>query len=105
MTTIKYLKERQKIWAAIHEIDLIGSKITKGERIYTECIEDNLFARQMLESTKREYSSADGQEFGNGEFPGKMQALHSSSAIVVNVFEYWKSKSPDFIAKALKIPS
>ena len=36
---------------------------------------------------------------------GKMQALHSSSAIVVNVFEYWKSKSPDFIAKALKIPS
>lgn len=105
MTTLKYLKEKQKIWASIQGIELIGSKISRGERLYTKRIEDNLFAGKLSESTKNEYAIADGQEFGNGEFPGKMQALHSSSAIVVNVFEYWKSKTSDLMAKALKIPS
>jgi hypothetical protein len=35
--------------------------------------------------------------------PAKMRALHSSSALVVNVFDYWRERDPDAVARSLNI--
>ena len=42
---------------------------------------------------------------GSSESRGKMQALHSSSALVTNVFEYWRNRDVTFIAEACGAPS
>jgi len=103
---ISYIKEKQKIWAKRNNIELIGSQNTRGERLYVKKLENNLYNNKLSTKTINEYENADGQEFGNNKIPGKMQALHSSSALVINVFEYWKYKNnKDIIAKLLNIPS
>ena len=81
---------KQIAWARQQGIDLIGSKNEQGAKVYTRTLEDNLFVVKLSESTVGSFSQGDGNELGNGEYPGKMQALHSSSALGVNVFEYWK---------------
>ena len=100
-----YIKEKQKYWARLKKLDLIGSQIERGDKIYCRDLHDNLFLPLSNES-KAELEAGDGNELGGGETPGKMQALHSSSALGVNVFEYWRyNKNFSPIAKALKIPS
>ncbi|MDR3049792.1 MAG: hypothetical protein LBV16_08185 [Elusimicrobiota bacterium] len=65
---------------------------------YTTNLNDNLF-KELTDDSRKEF------EKGNGnEITAKMQALHSSSALVVNVFEYWKSKKEySKIANILKL--
>jgi len=104
MDSQRYIKEKQKFWAKSKGIKLIGSKIESGKKIYTTQKKDNLFC-ELSEETILNFNSADGNEFGSGKYPGKIQALHSSSAIAVNVFEYWKNRNCEIIAKSLKIPS
>ena len=43
----------------------------------------------MLPETRKAFESGRGKELGEKDLPGKMQALYSSSALVVNFFEYW----------------
>ena len=105
MNTFDLIKIKQKVWAENASILLQGSKIEKGEKNYTKSIDDNLFL-PLSAISKKELRGGDGNELGNATTPGKIQALHSSSALGVNFFEYWKTSlnfSP--IAKALKIPS
>ena len=79
MDSQRYIKEKQKIWAKSKGINLIGSKTERGEKIYTTQKEHNLFCK-LSEETIINFKSADGNEFGTGKYPGKIQALHSSSA-------------------------
>ena len=103
MNTLDYIKTRQKLWARKTGISLQGSKIERGDPIYTMRLEDNLF-QNISDVTKKEIEQGDGNELGDGINPGKMQALHSSSVLGINVFEYWKSnKRFRTIAKALGI--
>ncbi len=103
MNTLDYVKTRQKLWATKAGIKLQGSKIERGDPIYTMRLEDNLF-QNISEITKKEIEQGDGNELGDGINPGKMQALHSSSVLGINVFEYWKAnKRFKIIAKALAI--
>ena len=81
---------KQLIWAGLQGIDCIGSKNERGKKVYTRTLEENLFVDSLSESTARSFSQGDGNELSKGKYPGKMQALHSSSALGVNVFEYWK---------------
>ncbi len=104
MNSQKYIKEKQKFWAESNGIRLIGSKIERGEKIYTTNRDENFFCN-LSKDTIKEFKSADGNEFGKDKNPGKIQALHSSSAIAVNVFEYWKNKDFEIIARSLGIPS
>jgi len=67
---------------------------------YTLSLNDNFFSPLTLQ-TKREFESGKGDELGESGSRGKMQALHSSSALVVNVFEYWRSRNIYAIARAL----
>ena len=54
-------------------------------------LSDNLVSPLNLE-TVSEFQAADGDEFGRRGKPGKMFSLHSSSALVCNVFDYWRRR-------------
>jgi hypothetical protein len=90
-TTFNQICANQADWAREQ-----GIQIDNG---YTRKLEDNLFDPPLLKETVEEFMKGKGSEFGmNGE-RGKMQALHSSSALVVNCFEYWrKAKNIKIIA-------
>jgi len=87
MNAHNYILYKQIQWAHRNNITLIGSKITRGRKAYTQNLDDNLF-EALLSEVKGNFEEADGGELtGN---PCKMQAVHSSSALGVNIFQYWK---------------
>jgi len=55
-------------------------------------LEENLF-QPLMPTVRQSFEQGDGKELGKPgtKIPGKMQALHSSSALGVNVFQYWKA--------------
>jgi hypothetical protein len=87
MNAHDYILSKQIQWAHCNNITLIGSKITRGRKTYTQKLDDNLF-EPLLSEVKENFEEADGGELtGN---PCKMQAVHSSSVLGVNIFQYWK---------------
>src|SRR4051812_21147700 len=70
-----------------------------------QSVTDNLF-EPLIPEAEREYSEGDGAELGQGGVvPGKMQAVHSSSALSCNLFHYWRRiGKPDIVAKACGLP-
>jgi hypothetical protein len=101
---MKKIKPAQKQWANERNISLQGSKGEKGDKIYTMDISSNFFM-PLSNDSRSEISSGDGNEIkSTNNNPAKIQALHSSSALVVNIFEYWKqNKEYSIIAKLLGI--
>jgi hypothetical protein len=49
--------------------------------------------QQLLPDVLESIRAGNGGELGSSDFPGKMQAIHSSSALGINIFQYWKSIS------------
>ena len=87
MKAYEYIISKQIQWAYRNNIMLVGSKDNLGRKAYTQKLDDNLFEPLMIE-TQNNFKEADGGELtGN---PCKMQAVHSSSALGVNIFQYWK---------------
>jgi len=70
---------------------------------YAFSLNDNLFL-PLLPEVKKEFQSGKGDELGSDGKRGKMQALHSSSALVVNVFQYWVNQDVSDIASACDAP-
>ena len=98
MTPSSYVREHQKLWA------LRSGKVF-DDAGYVLQPDDNLFEPLSAE-TIAEFNNADGQELNpKGKNAAKMNALHSSSALAVNVFHYWRNRDKSSLAKALKIPS
>ncbi len=86
----QYIIERQVLWAQRKGIELQGSRgDRRGAQVYTRHLDDNLF-EPLTKEARAEYGAADGGEFSGD--PCKMQALHSSSALAVNFFHYWKRR-------------
>ncbi len=104
MNAYEYIKTKQVQWALNNGIELIGSKGARGRRTYTKTLQENLF-EDLLPEVKEEIERGDGGELTaeNGSTP-KMHAVHSSSALGINMFHYWKriNKSP-IIAHACKL--
>lgn len=91
MKGVKYIKSKQTQWAQRKNIKLIGSKIEKGVPAYTSKLEENLF-EPLLSEIKTEIEKGDGGELKvNATHAAKMCAVHSSSALGVNIFQYWKT--------------
>lgn len=90
MKAYEYILAKQEQWAKNHGIKLIGSKGFHGRPLYTSELDQNLF--ESLETAVSEYfMKGDGNEiFGSPDSPAKMQAVHSSSALCVNIFQYWQ---------------
>ena len=89
MNAHEYILSKQIKWAYRNNIVLIGSKGNRGCKAYTQRLDDNLFEPLMIE-VRDNLKEADGGELTGGTYPCKMQAVHSSSALGVNIFQYWK---------------
>jgi len=89
---LKIIRAQQRAWARQRNIPFDSDD-------YTFILEDNLFT-PLSPATISEFASGGGDELGNTDHRGKMQALHSSSALVCNVFEYWRSRDVSAIASA-----
>lgn len=92
MNGYQYILLKQTKWAKNRGLNLIGSKINHGRPTYTTNLDYNLF-QPLLPDVRRSFAEGDGSEISSSGLPGKMQAVHSSSAICVNIFQYWKSIS------------
>ncbi|MBW8011596.1 MAG: hypothetical protein FVQ83_10210 [Chloroflexi bacterium] len=101
MKANEYILSKQIQWARNNGIKLIGSKGKRGRPAYTESLNNNLF-QPLTDETFHAFKKGDGGELtGN---PSKMQAVHSSSALGVNIFQYWDNiKEVDKIAYACKL--
>lgn len=90
MRASQYILSKQIQWARNRGIELIGSKGKRGRRAYTQSLDENLL-EPLLPDVRESFDKGDGNEVnGNPNSPAKMQALHSSSALGVNVFQYWQ---------------
>ena len=90
MRSLRYCKDRQIRWAQDCRLNLVGSQGDRGERAYAATLDENLF-QPLSRETRSDFESADGNELKG--LRCKMQAVHSSAALTVNVFEYWRSQS------------
>jgi hypothetical protein len=89
------VREQQRNWALRRGVRLDGAG-------YTLDVSDNLLA-PLSAAVRKEYEEADGGELGRPGERGKMQALHSSSALTCNVFAHWRSGDATPLATALRI--
>ncbi|MEN8240614.1 MAG: hypothetical protein ABFS17_01735, partial [Chloroflexota bacterium] len=71
-----------------------------GLPAYTPTLEENLF-EPLSAATIKSMREGDGGELSGS--PSKMQAVHSSSTLGVNIFQYWQSiNQPEKIAEACR---
>lgn len=89
MNAYEYIVSKQVLWAKNRGIKLVGSKGERGRKTYVDknCRDDNLF-EPLEPSVEADIRNGDGHEL-DGDYP-KINALHSSSALGVNIFQYWK---------------
>ena len=78
-----YIVDCQLEWARHENIPLDGH--------YTLRVEDNIFGDELHPETRKEYERGKGHELEGKR--AHMKALHSSSALVVNVFDYWRRRN------------
>ena len=96
LMTYKIIHNQQQAWAHQREIQF-------DKDGYTFSLDDNLLF-SFLPEVKKEFQSGKGDELGSDEKRGKMQALHSSAALVVNAFQYWVNRNVSDIALACGAP-
>lgn len=93
LNTSDQIIAKQIEWARNKGLQLVGSAGDRGRRVYTTSIADNLF-KPLNKKTKKELEGGDGGELNcTAGQPAKIQALHSSSALGINLFDYWREKS------------
>jgi hypothetical protein len=83
-----YIYQRQILWS--RDLKLIHLSKDKERPGYTQSVNENLF-QPLSDRARKQFKDGDGKELGTKSEPGKMQALHSSSALGCNVFDYWQS--------------
>lgn len=87
---------QQRKWAIDrgHEPDSRG---------YLSKVEDNLF-QPLSEMARTAFNRGSGNELvDTASRPAKMRALHSSSALAVNFFDYWSGKDSRPLANAMNL--
>lgn len=94
MSARSELLKQQRNWA-----DATG--LSPDARGYVPNVNTNLY-RALSPIAKQGFKNGSGNELEdrNGR-PAKMRALHSSSALVVNVFDYWAVRDTGPLMKAL----
>ena len=102
----EFIALKQQSWAKRKSLELVSAYIPdRGEKNYVNHLSDNLFEDLTEESIKC-YCFGDGNETKDGKTRlAKMKALHSSSALVVNLFQYWQGKDVTSILNACRLTS
>ena len=91
MNPREFIIAKQIEWAKNQKIDLIGSQGDRGQRVYIRTLTENLF-QPLNSQTRNELLTGDGSELAvASNRPCKIQALHSSSALGINFFDYWRN--------------
>ena len=86
----EFIVSKQVQWAKNQGFSLTGSKGERGRKSYTLTLDENLF-EPLTPEVQEQIGAGNGQELaGTVNSPAKMQALHSSSALGVNIFQYWQ---------------
>ena len=89
MNSFTYILSKQVSWAQNQGIDLVGSKGFRGRPAYTKTLAENMF-EPLAPATIDDFNAGDGGELNKkGDQLPKMHAVHSSSALGVNIFHYW----------------
>jgi len=105
MNAYEYILSKQIQWAYRNNIMLIESRGNRGRKAYTQKLSDNLFEPLMVE-VRDKLKEANRGELTGDLYPCKMQAVHSSSVLGVNIFQYWKKiKQVPAIAAACRFCS
>lgn len=103
MQSGQYHQQKFQAWAQRMGISLQGSAGARGEPNYTLSVEQNIFGGELHPSVVAAFDAGAGGEL-RGDIP-TMSALHSSSALAVNLFQYWLVRSDlGAIATLLKVP-
>lgn len=109
MTALEFIKLKQKSWAERKkgkDFELRPGTIANedGDKIYFEKIDDNIYEK-LSPKNKAFFEKGQGNETDDNCIRrAKMKSAVSSSAIAVNLFQYWQEKeniSP--LLKALRI--
>ena len=91
MDAHKFIVKKQVEWARNHSIVLINSRGNPDNGTYTTDLRENLL-EPLSPEARESFGSGDGSEIeGDQGSPAKMQAVHSSSALGVNIFHYWQT--------------
>ena len=97
MNGLEYIQNKQVAWAMRKGLTPVGSTFqNEGEKNYVEKLEENLF-HALTDETLKQLERGDGHETKGITRKGKhyrpkINALHSSAAIVINLFQYWHNK-------------
>lgn len=112
-TAMAWILDRQKSWAkgkALVSSTIKDGKESEDDKNYLETIKDNLFQvdnikeKGLRQENINAYNKGGGNEIMEITSRPKMSALHSSSALVVNLFQYWQDqKDITPLLKALKL--
>ena len=87
---------QQRAWASERGLRVDGQN-------YLQTVDDNLFEPLSREAMTA-FEAAAGQElYDSGDRPAKMRALHSSSVLVCNLFDYWLKNDRGAIGRAFGI--
>jgi hypothetical protein len=93
MNASEQIIAKQIEWAKNKGLQLVGSAGDRGRKVYTVDVASNLF-KSFSEKTRKELENGDGGELkSKAGQPAKIQALHSSSALGINLFDYWREES------------
>ena len=69
------------------------------------CLELNANLFQPLSAcSRRDFEAGDGAELGKIGARGKLQAVHSSSALACNAFDFWRGRDLELVGAALDLP-
>lgn len=103
MTALEFIKRKQKDWAEGKGFILLPGTIGSetGNKIYFDDYNKNLYAK-LSEDNKNDYNKGSGGEIRDTTTRrAPMKAAFSSSAIVVNLFQYWQGKDTSPLLEVL----
>lgn len=102
----KFILSKQQNWARRKGFELVPGTIgSNGEKNYLNELGQNLFAL-LSEDTISCFEQGDGKEMQESDTTqAKMKAIHSSSVLVVNLFQYWQGKDLYPLLAACKLPT
>ena len=102
----KFILSKQQNWARRKGFELMPGTIgSNGEKNYLNDLSQNLFTL-LSQETISCFEQGNGKEMQESDTTqAKMKAIHSSSVLVVNLFQYWQGKDLYPLLAACKLPT
>ena len=96
LSPLDFITAKQRAWAQRH------GRVLDAEA-YCDSADANLYP-QLSEAAREDFERGGGGELGKPGERGKIQAVHSSSALACNWFDYWRERDLGVLSKAFSVP-